>query len=71
MIKKPYSKVTIELKENHNISELKNLLDKRGQTEINLVINDKDKKIYYNLQNNRKLDFNQLKAIKSKEYVKK
>ena len=71
MINKPYSKVTIELSENYNINELKTLLKNQGQTEISLIIHNKNKKIYYNLQNTRKFDFNHLKAIKSKEYVKK
>ena len=71
MINKPYSKVTIELKENYNIEEIKNLLSSEGQTQISLIINKKNKKIHYNLQNTRKFDFNQLKMIKSKEYVKK
>ena len=71
IINKPYSKVTIELNDNYNIEEIKKLLKKEGKTEINLIINNKDKKIYYNLQNTRKFDFNQLKMMKSKEYVKK
>ena len=57
--------------ENFNLSEIEKLLTKKGQTEINLIINNKDQRIYYNLQNSRKFDYNQLKAIKSKEYVKK
>ena len=71
MINKPYSKVTIELNENYNINEIKNILGKDGQTEVNLVINNKNQKIHYNLQNTRKFDYNQLKVMKSKEYVKK
>ena len=71
VINKPYSKVTIELKENYNIEEIKKLLTKEGQTEINLIINNDNQRIHYNLQNARKFDFNQLKALKSKEYVKK
>jgi len=71
MINKPYSKVTIELKENYNINEIKKLLTKEGQTEINLIINNKNQKIHFNLQNPRKFDFNQLKMMKSKDYVKK
>ena len=71
MVNKPYSKVTIELKENYDINELKKLLNNKGQTIINLIIHKKNEKIYYNLQNARKFDFNHLKAIKSKEYVKK
>ena len=42
-----------------------------GDTQIKLVINDKDKKAHYFLQNNRKFDLQQLKALKSKEYVAK
>tara|TARA_B100000963_G_scaffold361522_1_gene397415 strand:+ start:83 stop:3499 length:3417 start_codon:yes stop_codon:yes gene_type:complete len=71
MINKPYSKVTIELRENFNINEIKKLLTKEGQTEINLVINDNNQKIHYNLQNSREFDFDKLKTLKSKEYVKK
>jgi DNA polymerase-3 subunit alpha len=71
IINKPYSKVTIELNENYNIEEIKSLLSSEGQTQISLIINNKNKKIHYNLQNTRKFDFNQLKTIKSKEYVKK
>ena len=71
IINKPYSKVTIELTENYNIEEIKKLLQNEGQTEINLIINDKNKKIHYNLQNLRKFDINHLKILKSKQYVKK
>ncbi len=71
MLSKPYPKVTIELSENYDIDELKKILNNKGQTEINFIIHNKNKKIYYNLQNARKFDFNHLKAIKSKEYVKK
>ena len=71
IIKKPYSKVTIELSENCDINELKSLLKNKGETEISFIIHNKNKKVYYNLQNSRKFDFNHLKAIKSKEYVKK
>ena len=71
MINKPYSKVTIELKENHNIDELKKLLTKEGKTDISLIINQKNQRIHFDLKNARKFDFNQLKVIKSKEYVKK
>jgi DNA polymerase III subunit alpha len=70
-INKPYSKVTIELKNNYNLSEISKLLSDKGDTEINLVIRDKNKQVYYSLQNNRKFDINHLKALKIKEYVQK
>ncbi len=71
ILNKPYPKVTIEVSENYDIDDLKKLLKNKGQTEVSLIIHNKNKKIYYNLQNSRKFDFNHLKAIKSKEYVKK
>ncbi len=71
MLNKPYSKVTIELKENYDINDLKKILENKGPTEISLIIHNKNKRIYYNLQNSRKFDFNHLKTIKNKEYVKK
>ena len=36
-----------------------------------VIVNNDNQRIHYNLQNARKFDFNQLKALKSKEYVKK
>ena len=71
VINKPYSNVTIELNENFKIEEVKEILSTKGDTIINLVINQKNKKAKYSLQNNRKFDLKDFKALKSKEYVKK
>ena len=71
LINKPYSKVTIELKTNYNINEIKNLLSAKGETTINLVIKNKTKKAHYSLKTNRKFDLNHLKALKAKDYVEK
>ena len=71
MIDKPYSKVTIELKENYDMKEIKNILNQEGKTEISIIINNNNKRIHYNLENRRKFDLNQLKMMKNKEYVKK
>ena len=71
VINKPYSKVTIELKDNYNIEEIRNLLSMNGDTQINLIIKDKNKQAYFSLQNNRKFDLKHLKALKAKEYVAK
>jgi DNA polymerase-3 subunit alpha len=70
-INKPYSNVTIELKNNYNLNEIKSLLSIKGETKINLVVKDKKKQAYYSLQENRKFDLNQLKALKAKKYVEK
>ena len=71
MISKPYSEVTIELTENFKIEEIKKILSNYGETKINLIFNDKNKKAVYSLQNNRKFDLNHIKALKAKEYVEK
>ena len=71
VINKPYAKVTIELKNDYNLDEIKNLLSIKGETKINLVVKNKNKQAHYLLQENRKFDFNQLKALKAKKYVDK
>ena len=71
VIKKPYSKVTIELKENFNINEIKDILSKNGETKVQLVIKDKNKIAHYSLQNTRKFDLDRFKALNAKEYVEK
>ena len=42
-----------------------------GNTKINLVVPEKNKKAYYSLQENRKFDLNHLKTLKAKNYVGK
>ena len=71
VINKPYSKVIIELKENFRINEIKEILSSNGETEIKLIINYKNRKAYYSLENNRKFDFELLKALKAKDFVEK
>ena len=71
VINKPYSKVTIELKNNYDINEIKELLSIKGETEINLIIKEKNKEALFSLKENRKFDLNHLKALKDKKYVEK
>ena len=71
MINKPYSKVTIELNKNFKIDELRDLLGKKGDTQINLIITENNKKAHFSFQNNRKFDLKNLKTLKAKEYVRK
>ena len=70
-INRPYPRVTIELKDNHNLSEIKQLLSNRGGTEINLVLKDKNKQAIYLLQENREFNLSHFKTLKAKEYVEK
>ena len=71
VINKPYSKVTIELKENFNLNEIKDILSKNGETKVKLIIKNKNRIAHYLLQNTRKFDLNHLKALKAKDYVEK
>ena len=71
IINKPYTTVTIELKENYNLEEIKEIFSNKGNTKINLVVPEKNKKAYYSLQENRKFDLNHLKTLKAKNYVGK
>ena len=71
VINRPYAKVTIKLKNDYNLDEIKNLLSIKGETKINLIVKNKNKQAHYLLQENRKFDFNQLKALKAKKYVDK
>ena len=71
LMNEPYSNVTIELKENFKLKEIKELLSKKGNTKINLVVNEKNQKANFLLRNNRKFDLKDFKALKAKEYVEK
>ena len=71
LINDPYSNVTIELKENFKVDDIKDILSSKGNTTINLVINKKNQKAYYSLKKNRKFDLNHFKRLKTKEYVVK
>ena len=71
LINKPYKKVSIELYENHNLEDLKNLLREEGETQVNIVVKDKNKTLAFKLEKTRKFDFNVLNDVKSKQYVKK
>ena len=71
VINKPYEKVVIELKENFKIDEIKKILSLSGDTEVQIVIKDRNKKVYYSLQKNRKFEIKHFKALKAMEYVAK
>ena len=71
VINQPYSKVTIVLKNNCNLEEIRDFLCVNGETQINLVIKDRNKIAQFSLQNNRKFDLKHFKALKAKKYVEK
>ena len=68
MIDRPYSKVTIELKENFKIEEIKEFV-RKWQHRNKFNNKNQNKKLF--LQNNRKFDLELLKMLKTKKYVEK
>ncbi len=71
LINNNYKKVSIEIDEKLDLQELKKLLEKKGETEIELIIRQKDTKFTVKLENPRKFDLKLLNEVKNREYVKK
>ncbi len=66
-----YKKVSIEIDENQDFKELKKLLEKKGETEVQIIIRQKDTKFTIKLENSRKFDLKLFNEVKNREYVKK
>ena len=71
IVNKPYEKVSIELSENYNMKELQKVLSEEGKTQINLIINNNNKKLAFKLEKNRKFDLKTFNYVKSMQYVRK
>ena len=66
-----YKKVSIEINDNSNFNELKKLLEKKGETEIKIVLKENDNKFTFKLENLRKFDLKLFNEVKNRQYVKK
>ena len=42
-----------------------------GDTQIDIIINNENKKVFYTLENKRNFDLKHYKALKGREYVSK
>ena len=71
LVNKTYENVSIELSSMSKLNELKELLKNDGETKINFILKNTNKKYTFELKNTRKFDFNLFSLIKNKEYVKK
>ena len=71
LINSNYKKVSIEIDEKLDLGELKKLLEKKGETEVQLIIRQKDTKYTVKLENPRKFDLKLFNEVKNREYVKK
>ena len=71
LVNKIYEKVSIELKHDQKLEELRNLLKQEGKTKVNIVINQNNKCYTFELEKTRKFDFATFSSVKNKDYVKK
>ena len=71
LINNNFKKVSIEIDEKLDLQELKKFLEKKGETEVQLIIRQKDTKFTVKLENPRKFDLKLLNEVKNREYVKK
>ena len=71
IINKPYEKVSIELTGDFDMQELKEALKEEGETEIKIIIKEKNKSLAFKLEKPRKFDLSIFKNVKNKQYVKK
>ena len=61
----------MNLKKTLKLTKSRKFYVKKENTKIEIVINNENKKVHYLLQNSRKFDLKDYKALKTKEYVKK
>ncbi len=71
MINNPYDKVLIELDQNIDLKEFKETIKEEGKTRVEIIIRNKNKKLFFKLEKLRKFNLNIFNTIKSKQYVKK
>ena len=64
LINNSYKKVSIEIDEKLDLQELKKLLEKKGETEVQLIIRQKDTKFTVKLEKPRKFDLKLLNEVK-------
>ncbi len=71
MVNNSYKNVSIELNQNYDFEELKEVLKEEGNTQIKIIIRDKNKNLTFKLEKLRKFNFSIFNNVKSKQYVKK
>ena len=71
LINHNYKNVSIEIEENTDLNDFKELIKEKGETYIKLILNKNNNRFIFELENPRKFDLKLLNTIKNKEYVKK
>ena len=71
LINTVHDKVTIEIKDKSDFSQLKDLLKESGKTKVKIKVDNASKIYTFELKNPRKFNFKTFSAIKDKEFIKK
>ena len=66
-----YSDVYIEINESDNLKKLYEAIKEKGNANIKISINDKNKNYLFELKDKRKFDYETLKNLNKERYIKK
>ena len=71
LIKKNYNEVYIEIDKSDNLKKLSETINEKGNSKIQIFINDTDKKYLFELKDKRKFNYEILKSLNKEQYIKK
>ena len=61
----------IEIDKTDNLNKLYESIKEKGDSKINISINEKDKNYLFELKDKRKFDYKMLKNLNKEQYIKK
>ena len=61
----------IEIDKKDNLNKLYESIKEKGDSKINISINEKDKNYLFELKDKRKFDYKMLKNLNKEQYIKK
>ena len=61
----------IEIDASDNLEKLKETIKEKGDSKINIIINEKDKNYLFELKDKRKFNYETLKTLNKEHYIKK
>ena len=73
MLRMPDGNITVVIqgRKRFKIDEIMQILSSMGDTQIDIIIKNENKKVFYTLENKRNFDLKHYKALKGREYVSK
>ena len=64
-------KITFEIEKLENLKNFSNLISKKGNTNVKIVVKNNSKNLIFELSKKRKINPEILKSLKNKPYLKK